>query len=255
MQKIGTFRRNVAKTSSVKATKLGLRRVAKNTARAQVAQATVALKTHTGELLRTTGQYLLGLPQTPEMKDHALVDLGNVGFDLTALARVLKVKLPSSTKKMKLMGTRGAALLQLDSVATNLLQVVSEGLFQMPPTTTITKMVSMPQKGGAKEERQVDVVDLAADQAAEQARQQQMRSFLTGAIDLFWRLCYDMTGQPPMAALEAKVARLQVEYPNVTFDTGAKPVPPQPVVQTQAPKALKKAPKAKAKAQPEPVPA
>ena len=59
--------------------------------------------------------------------------LGDIGYDLTALARVLKVKLPSSTKKSKLVGTRGAALLQLDSLATDLLRQVEQSLFRHPP--------------------------------------------------------------------------------------------------------------------------
>jgi hypothetical protein len=80
----------------------------------------------------------------------------------------------------------------------------------------------MPQKGGAKEERDVEVVDAEADQAAEADRQNQMKSFLSGAIDVFWRLCFDMTGQAPVAVLEAKFTRMKAEYPAVTFDTEEK---------------------------------
>ena len=77
-------------------------------------------------------------------------------------------------------------------------------------------------KGGAKEERQVDIVDLAAEQAAEMERQTEMKSFLSGAIDLFWRLCFDMTGNPPEAVLQAKLDRLPQEFPSITFDTEVK---------------------------------
>jgi len=219
---IGTFRRNVGKTLTPKLTKTALRLVSKNTARTQTAQGAVGLKSHTGQLLQITSQYLLGLPQTQEMKDQAFVTLGDIGYNLTVLARVLKVKLPSTTKKAKLVGTRGAAILQLDSLATDLLRQTEQGLFVSPKMTMVKKMVSMPQKGGAKEERDVEVVDAEADQAAEADRQNQMKSFLSGAIDVFWRLCFDMTGQAPVAVLEAKFARMKTEYPAVTFDADTK---------------------------------
>jgi hypothetical protein len=216
---IGTFRRNVGKTLTVKGTKTALRLVSKNTARTQIAQGTVALKGHTGQLLQVTGQYLLGMPQTEEMKANAIRTLGDIGYDLTALSRVLKAKLPSSTKKSKLVGTRGAAILHLDSLATDLLRVSEQGLFVCPKMTTIKKMVSMPQKGGAKEERNVDVVDTEAATEAEGIRQQEMKSFLSGAVDVFWRLCFDLTGEPPEAVLEAKLARMKQDYPSIEFDT------------------------------------
>lgn len=225
MMRIGTFRRNAVKTLTTKATKRALRMVSKNTARTQLVQATVSLKGHTGQLLQTMTQYLLGLPQTQEMKTDAFMVLGDIGYDLTLLARVLKVKVPSSTKKSKLVGTRGAAILQLDSCATDLLKRAQESLFVGPAMTSTKKIVSLPQQGGAKEERDVDVVDLVAEQAAEAERQIQMRSFLTGAIDVFWRLCFDMTGQPPVEVLDAKFKRMVAEFPDITtFDSGEKKV-------------------------------
>lgn len=220
---IGTFKRHVSKTLTIKGTKTALRTVSKNTARTHIAQATVALKGHTGRLLQVTSQYLLGMQSTQEMKDESFVTMGDIGYDLTSLARVLKVKLPSSTKKIKLVGTRSAALLQLDSLTTNLLIQVEQGAFTAPKMTTVQKMVSMPQKGGAKEERSVEVVDSEADAAAEAERQTEMRSYLSGAIDVFWRLNFDIFSKAPAAALEAKFARMQQEFPNVAFDTTEKP--------------------------------
>jgi hypothetical protein len=84
--------------------------------------------------------------------------------------------------------------------------------------TSIKKMVTNPSKGGAKEERDVDVVDVEADKAAEAERQTQMKSFLSGAIDVYWRLCFDVTGKAPAAVLDAKFARMKAQYPNVEFE-------------------------------------
>lgn len=245
---IGTFRRNVVRTLATKATKVALRTVSKNTVRTQVAAATVSLKAHTGRLLQVLGGYVLGLQQTQEMKDEASTVLGDIGADLAVLARTLKVKLPSSTKKIKLVGTRGAAILQLDSQATDLLNQAKVGLFTSPQMTTIKKMVSIPQKGGAKEERTVDVVNAEAEAAAELGRQAAMKSYLSGAIDVYWRLCYDITGNPPVQVLDAKFARLKKEFPKVEFDSGEKKAKAAPKSGPVAVKGKKTAKKTKAKA-------
>jgi len=215
---IGTFKRHVGKTLAVKVTKSALRNATKNSARVQIAQATVALKGNTGRLLEINTQYLLGMQATQEMKDESFVAMGEVGYDLIALARVLKVKLPSSTKKIKLTGTRSAALLMLDGLSTNLLRRVEQGLFVAPKTTMVKKLVTMPQTG-KQEERNVDVVDADADVAAELERQNEMKSFLAGAIDVFWRLCFDLFGKAPEAVFVAKFERMQKDFPNVAFDT------------------------------------
>jgi hypothetical protein len=229
MMTIGTFRRHVGRTLTPKATKLALRGVSKNTVRTHAAHGAVSLKTHTGQLLQATSQYLLGLQMTQEMKDNAAVALGDIGYDLTVIARVLKAKMPSSTKKVKLVGTRAAALLQLDSLATDLLHQAEQGLFAPPKMTTVKKMVNLPNKGGAKEERDVEVVDTEADTAVETERQTQMTSFLAGALDVYWRLCFDMTGKSPESVLAAKFERMQVEFPNVSFvEVAPKPKAPKP---------------------------
>jgi hypothetical protein len=215
---IGAFRKSVGKTLTTKSVKTAMRVASRNTQRTQIAQAAVALKGDTGRLIQNMGQYLLGLQATQEMKDEAFQTLGDIGYDLTVLARTLKVKLPSSTKKSKLVGTRSAALLQFDSLTTELLRQVEVGVFGSPKMTSIKKMVTNPSKGGAKEERDVDVVDVEADKAAEAERQTQMKSFLSGAIDVYWRLCFDVTGKAPAAVLDAKFARMKAQYPNVEFE-------------------------------------
>jgi len=215
---IGAFRKSVGKTLTTKSVKTAMRVASRNTQRTQIAQAAVALKGDTGRLIQNMGQYLLGLQATQEMKDGAFQTLGDIGYDLTVLARTLKVKLPSSTKKSKLVGTRSAALLQFDSLTTELLRQVEVGVFGSPKMTSIKKMVTNPSKGGAKEERDVDVVDVEADKAAEAERQTQMKSFLSGAIDVYWRLCFDVTGKAPAAVLDAKFNRMKAQYPNVEFE-------------------------------------
>lgn len=242
----GLFRRQVMKTMSVKASKLALRTVAKNTQRVQIAQGTVALKVHSGRLMQAMSQYVLGLQMTQEMKQDADVALGDIGYDLALLSRVLKAKLPSATKKSKLVGTRAAALLHLDVLSTNLLDAVQKGLFVSPKMTTVKKMVTVSMKDGAhlQEEREVSVVDTEGEKAAETARQHEMQVLLSAVVDVFWRLCLDITGKPPVGVMEEKFTRMQAEFPSVTWVVDAPKTAPKAPTEAKA-----KAPKAKAKAE------
>jgi len=174
--------------------------------------------------LQSLQQYVLGLQPTQEMKDNAFIDMGDIGYDLTVLCRTLKTKMPAATKKSKLQGTRTAALLQLDSLATEMLGIVSAGAFDGPKMTRIKKEVVLPNKGGVKEVREVDVVATADETNAEAERQTKLKSLLAAAVDVYWKLCFDIFQQPPAPVLAAKFARMEQQYPNVAFDKGeAKP--------------------------------
>jgi len=222
---IGNFRKNAMKTVATKPAKLGLRVVSKNTARTNIAKATVSLAANTGSLVQALNQYVLGLQLTQEMKDRAFVAMGDVGYDLTILCRVLKCKMPASTKKSKLVGTRTAALLTLNGLATDLLRVVEHGTFDGPKMQKIMKSVVLPNKGGTKEEREVDVVAVPEEAAAEADRQKQMASLLAGAVDTYWRLAYDLFGQPPAVLFADKFKRMEKQYPTIAFDKGEKTKP------------------------------
>lgn len=228
---IGKFRKNVMKTVGTKAAKTSLRLTGKNTLRTNVAHATVALKTDTGHLIQALSPYVKGVQFNQEMKDTAFTVFGDIGYDLTILCRILKVKMPTATKKSKLVGTRTAALLSMDGLTTDMLAVVSKGMFEGPIMTKVTKTVVLPNKGGIKEDRIVDVVDTANELQAEEGRQAELKSLLAGVVDIYWRLCFDVLQQPPHDALMNKFERVKAKFPNVDFDlTEAKPkAEPAPV--------------------------
>jgi len=215
---IGTFRKNVLKTLNVKQAKNGLRLVSKNTVRTNIAHGVVSLTTDSGSLVQALTPYLLGAQFTPEMKADAAVAMGDVGYDLTLLCRLLKVKLPSSTKKLKLTGTRSAALLHLNSLAVDALRIMQTGVFAGPQMTKVTKDVVLPNKGGIKESREVDVIHTEAETAADTARQDSLKSLLTAMVDLYWRLSFDIFGLPPATLFGEKLSRLQAAHPDITFD-------------------------------------
>jgi len=246
---IGTYRKNVMKTVAIKPAKLGLRVVSKNTLRTNLLHATVSLKAHTGRLMQSLSQYVLGLPMTQEMKDAAFKDMADISYDVMILCRALKLKMPASTKKIKLTGTRTAAILTLDSLTTDLLAEVETGIFNGPQMTRVTKDVVLPNKGGIKESREVDVVDVAAESEVEKKRQEQMRTLLAGIVDVYWRLSFDMFQTPPVALFEHKFNRMRQAFPSVEFDVADKPKTAQPVATAQAPapKGFKMIPKGKGK--------
>jgi hypothetical protein len=229
---IGQFRKNVMKTVNTKAAKAGVRQVSRNTLKANLSHAGVGLAVSVGNVVQALSKYVLGEQIKQEMKDDALIEMGNVGYHLVVLARLLKVKLPSSTKKIKLVGTRTAALIELQGVTTDLLEVVAHGLFDAPPTMTVKKMVVMPNKGGAKEERDTQVIDVAQEAAKDHERLMALFGMVTDAVQLYWKLCFDTFGHPPVIAFENKFARMQKEFPGIEFDT---------TISTPKPKAEKKA--------------
>lgn len=242
---IGTFRKNVMKTLTPKQAKAGLRLVSKNTQRTNLLQASVNLVAHVGALLQSLTAYILGSQFTAEERQAAASHFGDIGYDLTVLARLLKIKLPSSTKKIKLSGTRTSGLLQLASLSSLLLRVVGVAALSGPKTQTVTKDVVLPNKGGIKEPRQVEVVDVKAEQIEDEERQKRAAIYVTALVDVYWRLSYDIFQQPPAFLFADKLERLKAEHPDVTFDLGVKAVAPVAV-----PKAPVKAKGKKAEAVP-----
>lgn len=214
----GTFRKNVRKTIVTRPVKLALRGVAKDTTRTNLTLLATRLKTDTGNLLQALGPYVLGHQLTPDMRHDAFAVLGDIGADLIGISSILKVKFPASTKKTKLTGTRSAALLHLDSLTTDILSIVSSGAFNAPKMKSVKKVVVLPNKGGAKEERDVDVVDTEAEIQAELNRREELKKLVAEAIDTYFRFTHDTFGHPPAPVLQAKFDRLKEQYPDIEFD-------------------------------------
>jgi hypothetical protein len=212
------FRKNVMKAHLVKPAKLGMRYASKNSVRTATTRGAVALRYASGNLLHALGPYILGMQFNQEMKSAALIAMGDVGAELVYLGKILKVKIPTATKKVKLSGTRTAALLQLDMLVNDILGQIDQGVFCGPKMCYVKKEVVMPTKGGAKEMRDVEVIDREAEGEAEKARTSNLRSLLESAVDLYWRLCYDMFKDTPAKVFDNKVDRLKSEFPKVEFE-------------------------------------
>lgn len=214
---IGTFRKNVMKTVNAKTAKAGLRRLASNTQRTNIFQTTVAVRTDMGRLLSALRPVVLGEQFTAAMEATASPAFGDLGASLVALAKLLKVKTPTSTKKAKLVGTRTLGLMELDQVTTEALGV-AQGIFTGPVTLTVNKEITLPSTG-EKVKRDVQEVDKEKEEAAEAGRITELQSLITKAVDLYWRLSLDIFKSAPAPMFAAKMDRLKAAYPSVQFET------------------------------------
>jgi hypothetical protein len=218
---MASFRKNAMKTHIPKSIKLGLQTTSKNRLRTSVAAQTVSLKANVGGVIQDTRDYILGTSDfTEDMKAHVLGDFGQIGYDLTILSKLLKVKTPTATKKIKLTGTRTAGLLELDALTTDLLTVINTSTFTAPVMTLTKKMVTLPNKGGIKEEREVAVIDMAKESELEAHRQESIKTTLAKVIDLFWRLCFDIFHEAPALVFSHQFEAMQARYPNIEFEVG-----------------------------------
>lgn len=218
------YRRNVFKTLGVKPAKAGLRYASRNTARTNVLHAAVGLATEVGELIEVMENYLLIGRSTAEEKNLALEEMGDFAYYMMVMAKITKAKVPGSGKKLKLEGTRGAALLNLQRLIIGdkgVLDIAKKAVFHGPVMTE----TMAPEK--TRKIKGVDVViaahavavmDVAAQAAADVLIMASMKAKIEAVIDLFYRLTFDMFGQPPAYVFAGNIAKLELRYGGGVFE-------------------------------------
>jgi hypothetical protein len=153
-------------------------------------------------------QYILEGIMTPEAKDNAFEELGDFSYyTVGVLAKELKVKVPSATKKMKLVGTIGHGLLELDVLATAVLSLAKKNFYG----------VALKEHHENGEARMA--LDVEAQEAKELANQTQMALKVEQAITLFYQLVYAIFGEAPDVVFAGNIAKLALRYPDGFFDT------------------------------------
>jgi hypothetical protein len=209
---IGVYRKNVMKTLQIKPARLGLKLTSKNNKKTAVAVAVVGLNVEIGQLLNSLSPYICGLQMTDGIKASAFERFGQVGYYLTMFCRILKVKMPTASKKAKLSGTRTAALLQLNHLGNDMLSLLCD-TFLGPKMKVVEKIVVLPKQGGIKEPRMVAIIDQEAEAALTQERMDQYRGLVMAAVDLYWRLCSDIFGVAPATVFDASMSEIQKRFP------------------------------------------
>lgn len=111
--------------------------------------------------------------------------------------------MPGSGKKLKLVGTRGKALLDLQAL------VVGHGGVLDTVKKAVTTGPLMTAEGK---------IDVEAQKAVDAANVGKIKVKVEATIDQFYRLCYDVTGQPPAATFEKNIAKLVAKYPAIVFE-------------------------------------
>jgi hypothetical protein len=217
--RLDIFRRNMSRTAPIKGLKAGLRVASKNKTRTAVAYHAVNLSVSTGQMVECMRHYILGTAvYGAAIQHHAEGHLSDIGSELLMLCKVLKLKTPAVTKKVRLKGSRGVAMLEFASLANDLVSIGAESVFAVPEMTTMEKVVVLPSKGGKKEKRVVKVVDKVKDAALESERWDLYTSLAKKMVDLYWRLCLDMTGMPPVGVLTNKAMSLPEDFPELEFE-------------------------------------
>jgi hypothetical protein len=177
------FKRNVLRTISVRAAKAGVR----NALRSQVATNTMhgifGLNTEVGALMDGLNPYLLGFQLNDELLQTTFTAMGGVCYYTVLLAKVLKVKIPGSGKKVHLDGTKTEGLLELQSTAQGMLYGIMSVFHG----------------------ENMNLEDVAKD--------------VKSIIDLIWPLTYDLLGVTPAEVFADYSSRLAAGYPEGLFST------------------------------------
>lgn len=228
------YRRRVFLTLSQKPAKESLRRVAPNTKQVNVMHAVIGINTEIGETIKGLLPYLTGASQLKaEFKPNAMEELGDTLYYVFVLAKMLKVKTPALSKKVKLKGhTLTEAILLMSVHATDMLDQVKKTFYGVE-----VKTVHVPEGPGkvrvAKEGGGFDVVeqvipahdeeqyDKDATLAAFDKRNEKIAKSLEAFIELFWPVVYTLFDQTPDDIAQGNSAKLAKRYPEGYFDKAA----------------------------------
>lgn len=218
--KAAAYRKYVAtRISPPKIAKAGIRRNIRTRRMVNIGHSIIGVNTESGELMQGLHPYLTGASQMrDEFKVNAREEMGDMAFYLLgSLAKELKVKVPSTTKKVKLSGTLTENILLLNGLCTDMLDVHKKAYY----------------------DRDYDLVRLADRVAL--------------AITYYYGVCFALFGEPPAQILTENKAKLDERYKEkftteeaMDRDTNAEAVAVAKVQKAPAaPAAAKKAPVAK----------
>jgi hypothetical protein len=203
------FRRNVMNAAVLKpkAIKASLRFYTRTVSQVLLVKSVVSLSRSVGELINIENSYLLGFPK--KATDSADVEfvLGEIGESIAILSKVLKVKLPSGNRKMRIKGTLADNLLELQSIAVCTLSCFESLVLGQLPTLVV----------GAGEAASVEVNKYAALEN-QLGVLKTVKANLEALIPLYWGLCYELIGKTPAYVLSLKMSRLAEAFPEVAFE-------------------------------------
>lgn len=202
------YRKNVFKTLSIKPAKDGVKYAARNTARINLLHAGTGFATEVMEFTVGLSSYILDGRLTKEAKDNAFEELGDIGYYLMVLAKTLKIKPPTSKRKLKLIGTPSRAILDLLSKAEEVLSLQKKVYYGV-------KLKEVKAVDGKTLIR----VDAEAQKAVDAKRAEDMKKPVAEAYELYFKIVYSLFGVTPSAIYAGNIAKLAHRYPDGFFTT------------------------------------
>jgi hypothetical protein len=210
----GTYLKNVMRTLSTKQAQLGLRYAAAKLNRTHFMHATIGLSSEMVEVFTALSPWLLGARQwNKDFEVMARDELGDVGYWVRVLAKLLKVKLPSSTKRIKLKGmTKSEALFKMNAIAGQLASLGKKNFYG-------PQMMESTKKTPTGKTRLV--IDKDSTQAVEQERFNKARALLEEFVPLYWQVSFELFHEPPAELFVENFAKLSERFPKGYFDAKA----------------------------------
>jgi hypothetical protein len=214
--KTDLFLKNSMKTLSTRPAQIGLRYTAANLKRTHMFHASVGMLDEMVEVFDLLQGYLSGSSQwNPSRIPQITDELGDVGYYMVVLARQLKVRLPASTRNLKLrkLGvTQTEAMYQMLQLSGTIVSQYKKKVFYGPVMVPTGKATS---NGEPKV-----TVDRKATAMADAVRDAKARQALTQFVPLYWGVVHAMLNVPPSDVFDKIIAKLALRYPDGTFDLG-----------------------------------
>ncbi|ATS92321.1 hypothetical protein DLP05_066 [Stenotrophomonas phage vB_SmaS_DLP_5] len=181
------YRKNVTATLSVKPAKAGLRQMLRKQKTLNLGHALVGLGGEIGEVVLALTPFVTGASQlTTDLKAKARSEFGDVLYFTFVAGKMLKAKLPASTKKVKLKGmTISEAILKLNEYGTLFVGQYKKVYYGL-------------------ELDEAKIAELYGE-----------------FVELLWAVVYTVYGEAPAPIMEENVAKLAAKYPGQVFSTEA----------------------------------
>lgn len=180
------YARGVFRTLSFKPAKAGVRAIARKRVTLDLAHAITGIACEVGEVHQALNPFLKGLQLNDQLKNAARPEFGDLLYFLTVACKRAKVKIPSSTKKLRLKGTTlTEALLGLHDISTELLSAHKKAYYD--------KALDLEKVG----------------------------PLLIQFIAILWPLIYELYGVAPSVLMDENGEKLAIRYPDGIFDAKA----------------------------------
>lgn len=139
------FKRNAFKTLDPKRVKEGVRASLRKKATVNLASSIAFAQEDASKLICELRPYVQGLVGiTDEMRNKSRVTMGDLLRHTVNVAKILKVKVPSSQRKMKEIGTISAVLFDVERLSGELYEVYTDTLRGQPLNLDKAKIIVSP---------------------------------------------------------------------------------------------------------------